>query len=80
MAGSSLEIGSVRPSGDRRKVWPDLLSIVHPLTMRCVSRLIRSSVLFHCNLPKSIPCLQAEKRFSKHDPFAGVTQSKFKAV
>jgi hypothetical protein len=42
--------------------------------------LVGGSSLFHLNLLKSIPCLQFENCFSKHDPFAGVTQSKFKAV
>ena len=61
MVGISLQVGGICPGGDRRKVRPNLLSIVHPLTMRRVCSFIRNSVLFHRNLPKSIPCLRVSR-------------------
>jgi len=81
MAMIGFQICGVAPRSHRSKIRSNLFGILEPLAVGAVGcGLIGGSSLFHRNLPTSISSLLVWVYFSKHDSFAGVTQSKFKAV
>lgn len=82
MAIVGFQVCGVASRSHRRKVRSNLFGILQSLAVGIVScSLIGGpSSLFHRNLPTSISHLSIWGILSKHDSFAGVTQSKFKAV
>ena len=82
MASIGFQICGVASRSHRREIRSNLFGILQSLAVGIVScSLIGGpSSLFHRNLPTSISHLSIWGILSKHDSFAGVTQSKFKAV